>query len=433
MFKKSVETLKRGVRFAPHQRIIRNLAQLCRDYRQPSITAKALEWQKHLLEICDSYRKIGEADWIWIDAVEADPENSGLPMMKSLITFYEDKLSSESDEPYLWKLLGTLYCQTGDIDKAAPYFRQYIQWRKEHMPGAVLNVYEDRDIKVTGLLAELADLYEIRLQSISEDMIGVDLIKTIGGKEPTLQALLELYFRLQNYPRLASVFRQICCYGARAIWALDRFAADNSAIGLTREETIELLKKMKKSCTDPILWIFMGDLCRRAYRIDFEKGAYMIMDSVGDPKEFYRHAIEMDDKEPIAYGALGDLFFSQKKYQDAAAAYERASELAPTQPYYTAQLAHCYSGMEKHEAAIQIVQQLVEQMPDDKDVHRVLGVVYFNASGYEKAIEQFHLGLDDEDMEYIITSGKAIIYLLARAYHHAKRYEESETLLNKVR
>ena len=80
-------------------------------------------------------------------------------------------------------------------------------------------------------------------------------------------------------------------------------------------------------------------------------------------------------------------------------------------------------------------QELVEQTPGDRNTHRVLGVVYFNASRYEEAIEQFHLGLDNEDMEAatrIMPPGKAIIYLLVRAYDHAGRHEESRALVKKI-
>jgi tetratricopeptide (TPR) repeat protein len=303
------------------------------------------------------------------------------------------------------------------------------------MPGAMLNSFEDREIKVTGLLSELADLYQTRLQNIPEEMLGVDFVETRSGM-PTLTALLEIYFRLQDFPKLDSVFRQICRYGARAGFALDRFDADNSAVGLTEEEARQTLDNMKQLSQDAILWVFMGDFCRDAYRIDFKRGAYVTMDDMGDAEGFYKRAIELDDKEPITYAALGDLYFSQKKYQDAAKAYERASELAPEQPYFVAQLAHSYSGMGKHESAIQIAQKLTERMPNDKDAHRVLGVVYFNASRYEEAIEQFQLGLDNEYMERATRTPmipeKVIVYLLARAYDHIGRHEELKAIMEKM-
>jgi len=161
------------------------------------------------------------------------------------------------------------------------------------------------------------------------------------------------------------------------------------------------------------------------------------MDNMGDAEEFYKRAIELDDKEPIAYAALADLYFSQKKYHDAAKAYERASELAPKQPYFVAQLANSYSGMGKHESAIQTAQHLIEQTPDDKDAHRVLGVVYFNASRYSEAIEQFQLGLGDEDMKKPRRGGippeAVIAYLLTRAYEHLGRQEEAKALTDKIK
>ena len=37
---------------------------------------------------------------------------------------YEAELSDEADASYLWKPLGTLYCEAGDTNKAIPYFKQ---------------------------------------------------------------------------------------------------------------------------------------------------------------------------------------------------------------------------------------------------------------------------------------------------------------------
>lgn len=159
------------------------------------------------------------------------------------------------------------------------------------------------------------------------------------------------------------------------------------------------------------------------------------MDELGDPEEFYKRAMELNDKEPIAYSALGDLYFSQKKYQEAVNAYGHASELVPTQPYYAAQLAHSYSGMGEHESAIQTAQQLLKQISGDRDAHGVLGVVYFNASRYGDAIEHLQIDLDDDTMEVRSSSTKqeaVFAYLLVRAYAHEGQQEESKALIKKI-
>jgi len=217
MLQKSIEALEMGEKYASHPNNLKLLALshrlLDREERQPCMLAKALEYRKRLLEVCDSDDKILQAEWLCCDAVDA-----GI-CLKSLISFYEDKLSSESNEPYLWKLLGILYCQTGEPDKATPYCKRYIQWHKEHMPGVTLKLSEDRNINAPELLVELADFYQTLLQNIPQDMLGTEIIEGVGGQAP-IWNLLELYFRLQDFSNLASIFRQICYYGARFISVL---------------------------------------------------------------------------------------------------------------------------------------------------------------------------------------------------------------------
>ena len=425
--RKCIKVLELSAKAAPHPANIQYLAELYREYRQPVQAEKALVYQKQLIEICDSRRKIVEANRILEDVLDA-----GVPT-ESTISFYEAKLSDEADEPYLWKLLGTLYCEIGDTDGALPYFKRYIQWWKTHLPATELNFLDDMWIKASGLLDELANLYQTYLQNIPAHRLGIELIKK---GESTLTHLLEVYFRFQDFPNLASIFEQICAYGARTNSASDRLKAGSVSNGLTKEATLKLLENMKQSCRDARLWVFMGDLCRDAYRVDFEQHLYTYMDNIGDAEECYKRAIELDDKSPLGYAALGDLYFSQKKYQDAAEAYESASQLAPTQPYFVAQFSHSMSAVGEHESAIEIAQQLTERLPADKDVHRVLGVVYLNASRYEEAIGQFELGLDNEFVENAKRTGggpeQVIAYLLARAYERAGKEEALKTLTDQM-
>ena len=425
--RKCIKVLEMSAKTSPHPANIQYLAELYREYRQPFQAEKALAYQKQLIEICDSRRKIGEANRILEDALDA-----GGPL-ESTVSFYEAKLSDEAGEPYLWKLLGTLYCERGETDKAIPYFKRYIQWWKTHLPAAELNFLDDMWIKAAGLLVELADLYQTYLQHIPADRLGIELIKRSGS---TLTHLLEIYFRFQDFPKLASVFEQICAYGARTNSASDRLKAGSASEGLPKEATLALLENMKRSCKDARLWVFMGDLCRDAHRVDFEQNLYVYMDDIGDAEECYKRAIELDEQSPLAYAALGDLYFSQKKYQDAAEAYECAAKLAPIQPYFVAQFAHSMSGGGEHESAIEIAQQLTEQLPADKDAHRVLGVVYLNASRYEEAIEQFELGLDNEFIENARRTGggaeQVIAHLLARAYDRVGKDEALKTLTDRM-
>ncbi len=143
--------------------------------------------------------------------------------------------------------------------------------------------------------------------------------------------------------------------------------------------------------------------------LEMEEGKYHIGKSPGE-----------DDFEE------GLRLFEEGKYEEAAQAFQRASEKEPFEPIYVNNLGVTYNKMEKHDEAIVAYRKMLEIQPDSYTAHKKLGELYGLKKEFKTAIPYYakaaELSPEDPDA----------LYDLAACLINTKNYSSALEALSKT-
>ncbi len=110
-----------------------------------------------------------------------------------------------------------------------------------------------------------------------------------------------------------------------------------------------------------------------------------------EAEQDFRKAVELDDEYVWAYEWLGDSLRIQKKHENAINAYEQAYKISRNESNYYV-LKDYSLGLEAamdYKKAIEILLEMAEKFPEDKNVLKTLAGVYQKDRQYDKSYEAY--------------------------------------------
>ena len=114
-------------------------------------------------------------------------------------------------------------------------------------------------------------------------------------------------------------------------------------------------------------------------------------------REAAQRALELDDRQGHAYASLGMVRFVQDwDFPGASPLFERAVELAPSDPYVLESYAHYLSAVGRSEEALGISERLLRIAPLDLHWRARCGYWFFFTRRYDRALEE---GLRIKEMD----------------------------------
>lgn len=111
--------------------------------------------------------------------------------------------------------------------------------------------------------------------------------------------------------------------------------------------------------------------------IVMEKGKYYVGKSPGE--EDFQAGIKL---------------FKEGKYEEAAAAFQRASEKEPSEPIYYNNMGESYIKLGKYDEAIQAFKKMLEIQPESYTANKKLGELYGQKKQYEAAIPYYRKAVE---------------------------------------
>jgi len=101
---------------------------------------------------------------------------------------------------------------------------------------------------------------------------------------------------------------------------------------------------------------------------------------------------------------MGNEWYSQGKYEEAAKAYQEAINKEPDEPVYYNNLGIVYSKLGRYEEAIEVYKKMLEIQPESYSANKNLGELYGLQKNYKEALPYFskavELSPDDPDAFY---------------------------------
>jgi tetratricopeptide (TPR) repeat protein len=111
--------------------------------------------------------------------------------------------------------------------------------------------------------------------------------------------------------------------------------------------------------------------------IVMEKGNYYVGKSPGE--EDFQEGIKL---------------FKEGKYEEAAAAFQRASEKEPSEPIYYNNIGESYIKLGKYDEAIEAFKKMLEIQPESYTANKKLGELYGRKRDYEAAIPYYQKAVE---------------------------------------
>jgi tetratricopeptide (TPR) repeat protein len=144
--------------------------------------------------------------------------------------------------------------------------------------------------------------------------------------------------------------------------------------------------------------------------------------------EFFRRALELDQKFPLAYSALGGCYVNRVlkglgepgDHEKAAEAFEKALALDPKLLEARMHMVFIYLSQNKKTQARAEVERLREEFPNDVGVHFVRGVLARLDGDYERALRSFERMVRLNPAELVVAS-----YNRARIFMYQHKWEEA--------
>lgn len=164
--------------------------------------------------------------------------------------------------------------------------------------------------------------------------------------------------------------------------------------------------------------------------------------------DIYQQIIQRDRDNPLwpVYSDLGDSLLSLGRFEEAAAAYRKAIELAPNEPQLYRDLAWClnvhtvqsvpaeqpsirYPNSPLLQEAEQILSKAIELDPQNAKNHYLLGQISWKLGDYQKSKASFEKGieLDPEYKAFAYTQIASLYNYQGKPHNEAETYAKAET------
>ncbi|MCK5151912.1 MAG: tetratricopeptide repeat protein [Candidatus Thorarchaeota archaeon] len=109
--------------------------------------------------------------------------------------------------------------------------------------------------------------------------------------------------------------------------------------------------------------------------------------------KFLIKAVKIDQRNPIAWGHLGESLLLLKKYDRAEKYIRKALELAPEGANYWHRLGIVLDKSGRKEEAVEALEKSIEIAPSEDTTWISMGLVYLRMKDSDKAIEAFEKAL----------------------------------------
>jgi tetratricopeptide (TPR) repeat protein len=130
-------------------------------------------------------------------------------------------------------------------------------------------------------------------------------------------------------------------------------------------------------------------------------------------EQLLKRAVEVDPKHKSAWNALGSAYLSERRTDDAIAAFQKQIEVNPYDEFAYANMGRAYWQDRKYEAAVVAFRKQIEVNPLDKFAHANLGTMYAEWHKYDEAVPELEkaVSLSPEDPLLQVNLGDAYLNL----------------------
>ena len=118
---------------------------------------------------------------------------------------------------------------------------------------------------------------------------------------------------------------------------------------------------------------------------------------------------------------VAELYYIQKRYEEAIPVYERLMESEPRNTWYCERLGELYYKMNKKKKALAIWKKIIEIEPDRAYSYTRVGRIYKKYKLYEEAVEMYQKALELTDKE---GERKNILREMLEVYEKTGRMDE---------
>ncbi len=155
---------------------------------------------------------------------------------------------------------------------------------------------------------------------------------------------------------------------------------------------------------------------------------YLSLQQLDEAANEFRAALRLKFDDASLWADLGHTLSQGNKYEEAHAAFERASFLEPRDPEYAYNLGDNYLALGQPEKAIPYLTKAIQTSPNYHMAHYDLSLAFFQLGRYEECAESSQAALrsDPEMKNQRSNSGMGATTNLGLAYLHLARYKEAE-------
>ena len=173
------------------------------------------------------------------------------------------------------------------------------------------------------------------------------------------------------------------------------------------EALVAYYKQIEMNPCHVSVWDNIGDTLRKQGKLEEAVAAYeqqiglMSEQGIGGVIAMYQKLLKIKPDHADAWDKLGEIFYKQKKFDEAIAAYQKQVEANPDHENAWNALANAFSKQEKWKEAIAAYQKQVEVKPDHKWAWDNLGDKLYRQRKFDEAIvafqKQVEVNPDHED------------------------------------
>ncbi|MBC7326625.1 tetratricopeptide repeat protein [bacterium] len=110
-------------------------------------------------------------------------------------------------------------------------------------------------------------------------------------------------------------------------------------------------------------------------------------------RKYFKKAVKLNPASPEALFSLGEFFRFLGKWHIADKLYRRAIELSP-RSFYKYRLALLLKDMGKFASASQLLEEVLQENPNDAFYHFLLGEIFLEMDEYEKTIKHWKIAVE---------------------------------------
>jgi tetratricopeptide (TPR) repeat protein len=109
---------------------------------------------------------------------------------------------------------------------------------------------------------------------------------------------------------------------------------------------------------------------------------------------------------------LGDIYESQKKYDQAVGSYKRALEIDSNNAEVMTSLAVVYLNTNRNEPAKELLISATQIQPDNGTAHQYLGYCYLRLDDVDNAVQSYSRAIEINDNDWEAHRGLGVAYMM---------------------